>query len=402
MKRILAPEYIEKFSCTGSLCKETCCARWNIDVDQTTYNQYMQIEESFWKERMKQSVMKRKKNSTDKQYAYMNMSDSLSCPFLNDDKLCDIHGQLGEEYLCGTCATFPRTLNKTNDNLELSLMISCPEAAKLILLNPEPMEFVEKEMSIHPKASMMDFSNVQHKEPPHFWDIRVATINILQNRNYSLEDRFIIIGLMCQKIDQLIENGQAEHIPLVTAEYISNAEKGVFQQSLSEIHGERGMKFHLLNNIFSTRLSSMTRSPIYNDLSPKFVRGLIKNGDELSDMIDNYHALYHEKYLPLMEEKEYILENYFVNHIFARLVPSRYYEALSSIVQTACLYILLKIQLIGLLGNDEEMNDEMIIDLLFSFNRTFGVDIAFHDSLAKYIEKENLKELSNLAMLMKE
>ena len=40
------PEYYEKFSCIASRCKDSCCAGWEIDIDEDSYAYYNSVEDS--------------------------------------------------------------------------------------------------------------------------------------------------------------------------------------------------------------------------------------------------------------------------------------------------------------------------------------------------------------------
>ena len=57
--------------------------------------------------------------------------------------MCRIQLRLGEEFLSDICVTYPRVANLVNNVLEKSATMSCPEAARLALLNPDEMEFDE-------------------------------------------------------------------------------------------------------------------------------------------------------------------------------------------------------------------------------------------------------------------
>ncbi|MFP3632204.1 flagellin lysine-N-methylase, partial [Burkholderia sp. SIMBA_045] len=73
------------------------------------------------------------------------MKSDLSCPFLNEEKLCSIQLKLGEDFLSHTCKTYPRVTQTVDDVVELSATLSCPEAARLALLNPNKMQFNRNE-----------------------------------------------------------------------------------------------------------------------------------------------------------------------------------------------------------------------------------------------------------------
>jgi hypothetical protein len=73
------------------------------------------------------------------------------CPFLSAG-LCSIQQRLGEGFLPKMCATYPRVVNRVDDVLQRSLDLACPEASRVLLLDPQPMQFEEREYtdgSIH-------------------------------------------------------------------------------------------------------------------------------------------------------------------------------------------------------------------------------------------------------------
>ena len=49
------PEYYEKFSCIASRCKDSCCAGWEIDIDEDSYAYYNSVEGEFGT-RLKESM----------------------------------------------------------------------------------------------------------------------------------------------------------------------------------------------------------------------------------------------------------------------------------------------------------------------------------------------------------
>ena len=67
------------------------------------------------------------------------------CPMWRADGLCRIQVELGEQALCQTCRAFPRLRHDYGDFVELGLELSCPEAARLILADPDGA-LVESEM----------------------------------------------------------------------------------------------------------------------------------------------------------------------------------------------------------------------------------------------------------------
>ena len=59
--------------------------------------------------------------------------------------LCDIYRKLGPSSLCETCRQYPRHTEEFENLRELSLSLSCPVAAEMILGCKSRVEFLEEE-----------------------------------------------------------------------------------------------------------------------------------------------------------------------------------------------------------------------------------------------------------------
>ena len=44
---IRTPDYYDKFKCIAGECKDTCCAGWQVDVDDASYEYYKTITGDF-------------------------------------------------------------------------------------------------------------------------------------------------------------------------------------------------------------------------------------------------------------------------------------------------------------------------------------------------------------------
>ena len=126
----LVPEYYKKFECIGNKCEYTCCAGWTITVDKNTYEKYQRIDEKSKKSKtpmfspLNNNMVIRnkqdKKNYNDNNYAKINLADN-SCPFLDENNLCEIYKELGPKNMPLTCKVYPRCQNTINDSYEISL-----------------------------------------------------------------------------------------------------------------------------------------------------------------------------------------------------------------------------------------------------------------------------------------
>lgn len=128
------PDYYHKFNCIANECEDTCCAGWEIMIDPKTLQKYKNVKGGFGN-CLQNSIQFHK--GAFKQYGHR-------CAFLNDENLCDIYTELGPSMLCDTCRKYPRHMEEYEGVRDLSLSMSCPEVARLILSHQERVRFLTK------------------------------------------------------------------------------------------------------------------------------------------------------------------------------------------------------------------------------------------------------------------
>ncbi len=188
------PEYYEQFQCIAGECEDTCCAGWEIDIDEETYERYRQVPGEFGA-RLRENI---KEYPADDDYLYEThgfcLKEDKRCPFLNQDNLCDLILELGEQSLCFVCANTPRNYFEYGGAREISISPSCPEAGRFIFSQMEPVRFVERE-------SGEKFGLQESEEELLLADAvraaRDASIFLLQRRMYKGEKKKIT-GRLCE------------------------------------------------------------------------------------------------------------------------------------------------------------------------------------------------------------
>ena len=136
-----SPQYVNKFSCLGSKCPETCCHGMMIDVDKETHSKYQKVKIEGIKN--VENNLQKKDNPTDQFFSSIKLKKDGYCSFLGNDGLCSIQKKYGEGYLSNTCNNFPRKNIDFKENKLVTLTMSCPEAARLCLSNKNSMEIIE-------------------------------------------------------------------------------------------------------------------------------------------------------------------------------------------------------------------------------------------------------------------
>lgn len=170
--KIYAPEYYKKFKCIADKCKHSCCIGWEIDIDGKTLDRYMKTEGEFG-ERLKKNISKGEESC-------FVLGEGERCPFLNENNLCDIYIELGEENLCQICSDHPRFRNFFDSRTELGVGLCCEAAVELILEWEPPFSLTVIDENDEPEF--------EEDEETVFFDLRGKAFDIIQNKSETVEE----------------------------------------------------------------------------------------------------------------------------------------------------------------------------------------------------------------------
>lgn len=377
--KILMPEYLEKFNCIGPSCEDTCCRGWTVALDQKTYKKYKNCGHHELKKDLSKFIARERKNQSEYNYGKIKMNMDGSCPFLDEEQLCKIHLSLDEDYLSNTCYFYPRHTNKINNLIESSASISCPEIARLALLNPEPMGFIEIQKSIKRPflfSYTIEDTTSFHADQDllyHFWDMRIFTIGVLQDRRYDFDERLLLLGLFIKRIIKLQNEGKVQNLPYILEEYQTQFNDSEEIKNLHQTHKDNievPFPKDFISQFGNPYIIANFPSQRYQECALQIIEGLkiLEGNIQLTQEI--YEEAYRNYYMPYIKQKEYILENYIVNEVFKELYPlARLKSIEESYNMLLTLYNMVKFHLIGIAAYYKNLNDEITIKLIQSFSR---------------------------------
>lgn len=169
------PDYYKRFRCIADKCPDTCCSAWQIVIDEDSLEQYQNYTGEYrWELHKKinwnEGVFRHNKNGM--------------CAFLREDGLCDMYKHMGKDSLCTTCREYPRHTEEYENVREISLSLSCPEVAGMLMKRMDPVTFVyeeDEEDEVFEEFDYFLFSNLE--------DIREEIIKRIQDRETDLSKR---------------------------------------------------------------------------------------------------------------------------------------------------------------------------------------------------------------------
>jgi lysine-N-methylase len=408
-KIMLVPQYVQRFSCIGSDCEDSCCIGWQVNIDETTYKKYKRVRDDKLSPLFNKKITRNRSNPSAINYAKIKMDQEGCCPFLSEEKLCTIQLKLGEEYLSTTCSTYPRITNKVNEIMEQSLTMSCPEAARLALLNPNKMEFDEIESSINSYYSIGEVLSttnqaVSNKPQKYFWELRIFTIQVLQNREYTVAERLIILGMFYRKAQVYVDQGRVEDLPQLIASYTVIIEGNSLKEELAKVPVEYVIQMALVKGIADVRFKQGIANQRYLDCFKELLETLnYDEGETVEAVADRYKEAYRRYYEPFMSKHEYIYENYLVNHVFKNMFPFwEGYTLEENYMLMVIHYAMIKLHLIGMAGfHKENFNLDHVIKLIQSFAKTVEHNSAYLKQVFELLKKYNYNTMAYMAILIK-
>ena len=178
--RYKKPQFYDSFHCIAGRCPDTCCAGWQILIDEESLEKYSSVEGRFGTRLL---------NSID-WYQGAFEQYNKRCSFLNDENLCELYQELGPEALCQTCRMYPRHVEEFEDLREYSLSLSCPEAARIMLSTEEKTKFIETEDTLEEEEDYEDFDLLLFDR---LEEARDLIFSMIQNRTLYFSKRMAVL-----------------------------------------------------------------------------------------------------------------------------------------------------------------------------------------------------------------
>lgn len=205
---VLYPAYYESFVCIADRCEDTCCAGWEIDIDDESYRYYRGLAGAIG-ERLRENMREYEEEDAAYERHGFRLKKDGRCPFLNSSGLCDLYIELGSESLCDVCANTPRNFMEYGGAREISISASCPEAARLIYGKKEPITFVSR---AEPGELDLEESEEEIVFARQIRDARDEAVRILQDRTLSIWRRAGRFLIFAERVQDCLNDNAPERI----------------------------------------------------------------------------------------------------------------------------------------------------------------------------------------------
>lgn len=366
--KIRKPDYFKYFNCIADKCEDTCCAGWGIVIDDKSYEKYMNLESAFG------DVLRSKIVEDEGDKVFLLNGDR--CSFLNEDNLCEIYNNIGEDGLCYTCRQYPRYLEEFGSLREIGISLSCPEACRIILNQKEKVRFELEEV----EEEVSSYNDINANLYINLMQIRKIVLSIIQDRSINIDIRGSIVLLFINEVQEKIDSNEISSIKDITNKYLDKDYINEVIENINKYKSKKDIKYTNMKNILNTFKNLKHIKP--NDILgiDDVLRYFFQSVNDRELYFKNYND-FNEYY----KDNEYKFEQILVYYIYRYFLKSVFdYDAIGKIKFAIVSYIMIKeLSAIRFLENREFIDSDLVY-----IAHTYSKDI---EHLEENVEK--LQEL---------
>ncbi len=351
--KIRVPKYLNKFKCIADKCEDTCCAGWEIVIDEETYDYYENLSGSFG-ERLRSEIIN---DGEDNIFVLKNGN----CAFLNENKLCDIYNELGEDGLCYTCKKYPRYMEEFGNLREIGISLSCPEAARIMLGDSNKMEFELNEND----EFITSYNDIDAMLFIDLMQCRNIIFNILQNGNIDLNIRAAIILDFAKEVQDKIDEDDLTSLKTIKERYMDKNFINKTSDDLNKTIRDKEQWYTDIEEyfyVFKGLKHINNNDPLGLDKVLYYIKSSAENKDIYLDKYKEFKKFY--------KDNMYKFENILVYFVFRYFMKSVFDYDVAAKVKTAVVsYLIIKQLCVVRWIESGDLSDEDIVDISHTYSK---------------------------------
>ena len=393
--KVLKPFYYDDFHCIANKCIDNCCIGWNVYIDKNIYKKYKKVKGVFGK-KLSNTINSIKHNGNDLSYGKIKLKNNI-CPMMNEEKLCDVYINLGEEYLCNTCKVYPRNINKYGEIYEKDLTMSCPEVARYFVkhkgdfyfnMDDEELSDLDKDYIVN-KICDKNLYNL-------LWDARSLTMEIIQFKEIEIWKRIVFSKILCDKVQVIINENDYENYQSLLNNFKNEIVNVDTIKSLDKITIVPGIKMSFTQTILQLRNNIGIKNQKYLKLIDEYNELVKKNNSGILMIeIENEFDGFLSKYNNIMENLLiYLIYKYFMKALYTKNLEVEISNMIIS-------YAMIKMLLLGRYNkNNKELSEEDFVEVFYVFSRVIEHNTIFLDKLYNGIKEAGYDKIAYITILV--
>ena len=359
----LTPDYVTHFRCTGPECPDNCCTGWRVTLDKKTFVAYRQVRQPGLAELLPAHIKRIRSNATGASYASIQLDPaSGECPFMQE-RLCAVQRDLGEDYLSNTCNDYPRYTRQFSDQVEQSLTLSCPEAARLALLSPHAFDFVETTLIVREDA-ISETKPAKGLSLNEMNELRLFCMQLIRTDDLELWQRLAVLGLFCEQLSAILVDSSEAKLHQLIAEFTDMVEHGWVIEALGDMQPDHATQAQIFSTLWQAK-NVKTHSEVQRKTMKQTARGLGATDESDTVSLERLTDAYTQGVGRLPEalrQAPYLLDHYLLNEMFRELFPFGDNTPYQHYLRLVTRYGLVRLMLAALCNGTERLPapDEMV------------------------------------------
>lgn len=330
----IVPDYYKEFRCIANKCEDSCCTGWEIGIDEEAINKYKKVEGGLGN-RLANSIDSKRQSF--RQY-------KRRCVFLNEDNLCDLYTELGEDYLCKTCREYPRHIEEYEDCKEVSLSLSCEEVARILLRNTKKVTFItyEREQEEEEQDEFEFFDFLLYTK---LMDARKFMIQVLQDRTKDVLSRMAYVLVFAHDLQNRINRNEVYKIDDVCRRYKHTSIKKYVNQKLQTYRGNESKRALIIRQQFQLLFQLERLDELWGEVCKKAYKILFRYGIHKYNKSHKEFLEYIKNHQQLSKQYEIMVEQLVVYFTYGYFAGAVYDERAYTKVKFAIVNTILILQL---------------------------------------------------------
>lgn len=382
---LYTPHFVKHFQCIGDRCEDNCCHSWTISIDKLTFRSYEKHPDPTVKTLSKLHIQKVKESN--ERWGEIRLDEQGACPFLDENRLCQIHSKAGAEALSHTCKTYPRAQTRIGNQLKKSLMLSCPEVCRQLLLDPMAMQTevaaLEQRLPFAPPP------------PAAMATLHSLSIHVLAATDVPVEIRLWLIGMLVHR-----DPAQLSHEAFLDQVAVL-AERGELLTMFDQLPVLPRLQWWGLRTITHQLLAYSQgrrgRQTMQGCLD-KINRLLEGVYDEAK--LARLQQTWYDKVSPFLAARPQIMDNYLLYYVYHHNFPQQQNTPAQAYQLLVIDYFLLRSYLC-LMAMEKELEEQDVINLFYSYHTIRQHNAGFIKTIEQGLSESGFASDLSLYALLK-
>jgi len=348
------PDYYKEFRCIAGDCEDTCCAGWQIVVDPKSLARYRKVKGSF---------AGKLRRSVDWKNGTFHQTKGRRCAFLNQENLCDLYAALGKQSLCRTCRLYPRHVEEFENVREITLSLSCPEAARLILAKKEPVRFLNYEKD--GEEEYEDFDPLMYSALVR---TREVMLRILQDRTKSIPVRGALVLGMAHDLQVRLEKGMLFSYEEILERYQKSSAEAFINKKTEDWKQDTGRRFADAQMLFANLYDLEILREEWKTVLDESAYILYGKGEAQYRKLKERFEIWRKEQLPELDVmKEQILVYFIFTYLCGVVYDGNVYAKAKMAV--ICTFLICELLAARWYKNEETLEFGDIVEVVYQFSR---------------------------------